>query len=164
MKKEDRPVYPPEAAFEHGMKEAGALLSARPYSTKGLSEKLAGRGFSPETVEAVTARLIELGLLDDGAYAELVARHYARRGYGPFRVEQELCRRGLSREDARTAARAVEPEEEQILRLLRQKLKGATDRASCQKAAAALMRRGYGFDIIRPAIARLTGESPEDEG
>ena len=53
------------------------------------------KGIEYTMAEKAADRLLELGVLDERAYAAMVARHYAAKGYGPKRVEQELRRREL---------------------------------------------------------------------
>ncbi len=162
-RKKDPAALSPGEALREALREAGALLSARPYSKKELSGKLMVRGFSEETTDAVLDRLSEAGLLDDQAYAGLIVRHYADRGYGPLRVERELARRGIGRDEAKEAVRAFQPEEERIIRLLRQKLKGDFSRAARRRAVGALMRRGYRLDQIESALTHVTGQASGEE-
>ena len=75
-------------------KRAFSMLEKRDYSVKELTDRLLEKGEPPEAVYALTARLVELGVLDDARYAGLVTRHYAAKGYGARRIRDELYRRG----------------------------------------------------------------------
>ena len=53
--------------------------------------------------------------------------------------------------------------EEAIEQFLRAKCKcGAPDRAACKRLSDALLRRGFSWQDIRPALSRLGEELPED--
>ena len=83
-------------------------------------------------------------------------------GYGPGRVRQELQHRGVPRELWDDALARMSDPEEAIDRFLTAKLRGKTpDRATLQRLSAALQRRGFSWQDIRPALARLDRE-PED--
>ena len=93
--------------------------------------------------------------MDDAAYAGVIARHYAAMGYGPGRVRQELQRRGVPRDLWEDALAQLPDPEEAIDKFLAAKLRGKTpDRATLQRLSAALQRRGFQWQDIRPALAR----------
>ena len=80
------------------------LLERRSHSKRELVEKVARTAASREAAQAAADRLEELGLLDDAAYAQGLARElFERKGFGARRVRQELLRRGVSRELAEEA-------------------------------------------------------------
>ena len=164
------------------MERAVGLLSQRPLSRKELLDKLCAPprqkrekypydklddGPAPEILraqaealreqaEAAADRLTELGLLNDGEYAGMVARHYAAKGYGPRKIRDELYRRGVPREYWEEAMEEREPDEEQIDKLARQKLRGAEPtRENLKRVSDYLARRGYGWEEISSALDRL---------
>ena len=142
--------------------QAAEMAGRRMLSQKELSDRLVKKGTDPQEAQETTQWLADLGAVDDAAYAGVIVRHYAAMGYGPGRVRQELQHRGVPRElwdDA--LARMADPEEA-IDRFLTAKLRGKTpDRATLQRLSAALQRRGFSWQDIRPALARLDRE-PED--
>lgn len=146
---------------------AAHMASSRMLSRKELSDRLRRRGAEPEEAEEIAARMAELGAVDDAAYAGVVARHYAAMGYGRGRVEQELYRRGIPKELWETALAELPDGREAIDRFLQSKLKGrAPDRAEKKRLSDALLRRGFSWHEIRPALNRLDGldaEITEDE-
>ena len=77
-------------------KRALRLLEKRDYSRKMLIDKLTEKGASDEEAAEVADWLCETGVVNDARYAELVVRHYARKGYGRRRITEELYRRGRS--------------------------------------------------------------------
>ena len=48
-----------------------------------------------EILGLIPGAVTPLGLLNDRAYAETLVRHYAAKGYGPYRLREELRRRGV---------------------------------------------------------------------
>ena len=170
------------------MERAVGLLSLRPMSRRELLDKLCApprqkkekypyeklddapdpealqsqREALREQAEAVADRLTELGLLNDGEYARAVVRHYAGKGYGPRKIRDELYRRGVPREFWEDAMAEREPDDSQIDKLARQKLRGAEPtREDLKKVSDYLARRGYGWEEISAALDRLREEEWE---
>lgn len=170
------------------MERAVGLLSLRPMSRKELLDKLcapprqkrekypydklddapdpevlqAQREALRERAEAVADRLTELGLLDDGEYARTVVRHYAAKGYGPRKLRDELYRRGVPREFWGDAMEEREPDDSQLDKLARQKLRGADPtRENLKKVSDYLARRGYGWEEISAALERIRREGED---
>ena len=141
---------------------AARLASGRMMSRKELAERLGRKGIAPDTVVEAVDWLESLGAVDDAAYAGAVARHYAAGGYGPGRVRQELQRRGISRELWDSALAQLPDSAAAIDKFLQSKLKGRTpDRATLKKLSDALLRRGFSWNDIRPALNRLGEEIDE---
>ena len=168
------------------MERAVGLLAQRPMSRKELLDKLctppwpkrekypydklddgpdpallqAQREALRERAEGVADRLTELGLLNDEEYGRMVVRHYAAKGYGPRKLRDELYRRGVPREYWEDALEEREPDGDQVLALVRQKLREAEPtRENLKKVSDYLARRGYGWDEISSALDRLREES-----
>ena len=137
------------------------LLSYRPMSAKELRDKLQQKGERPENAEAAAAWLQEKGLLDDGRYAGMVARHYAGKGYGPGRIRQELQRRGVPRDLWEEALEQLPEQEDKIESFLRSRLRDPEDRSQVQKVSAALIRRGFSWEKIRAALARFRADGED---
>lgn len=172
------------------MERAVGLLSQRPMSRKELLDKLcapprqkkekypydklddapdldalqARKEAVLEQAEAVADRLTDLGLLNDEEYARTVVRHYAAKGYGPRKIRDELYRRGVPREFWEEAMEEREPDEDQLDKLARQKLRGAEPtRENLKKVSDYLARRGYGWEEISAALERYKKEQLWDE-
>lgn len=144
-------------------KRAFSMLEKRDYSVKELTDRLLEKGEPPEAVHALTARLVELGVLDDARYAGLVTRHYAAKGYGARRIRDELYRRGVPKPLWDEALGELPEPDDTVDRLLRARLRGAqADRDALRKASAALQRRGFSYDEISAAIARYAPEAAEE--
>ncbi len=142
--------------------KAAQLASGRMLSRKELTDKLSRKGIDPDTAEETADWLESLGAVDDVAYAGVIARHYAASGYGPGRVRQELQKRGVSRELWDDALSQLPDSADAIDRFLQKKLSGRTpDRATLKKLSDALLRRGFSWSDIRPALNRLGEEIDE---
>lgn len=142
--------------------KAARLASGRMMSRKELTDKLSRKGIDPDTAEEAADWLESLGAVDDAAYAGIIARHYAASGYGPGRVRQELQKRGVSRELWDDALSQLPDSADAIDRFLQKKLSGRTpDRAMLKKLSDALLRRGFSWSDIRPALNRLGEEIDE---
>lgn len=167
------------------MERAVELLSHRPMSRRELLDKLCAPprqkrekypydklddGPDPELLraqaeglreqaEGVADRLADLGLLNDGEYAHTVVRHYAAKGYGPRKIRDELYRRGVPREYWEDALEEREPDERQIDKLVRQKLRdGEPTRENLKRVSDYLACRGYGWEEISAALERYKEE------
>lgn len=145
-----------------GRVKAAQLASGRMMSRKELADKLNRKGIAPDTAEEAVEWLTSLGAVDDAAYAGVIARHYAASGYGPGRVRQELQKRGVPRELWDDALAQLPDSTDAIDRFLRRKLGGRTpDRPALKKLSDALLRRGFSWSDIRPALNRLGEEIDE---
>ena len=141
-----------------------AMLDRRDYSRAELLKKLREKGEDAAEAEAAVERLVELGFVDDTRYAPLVVRRCAAKGYGPQRVRQELLRRGIPRELWDEVMAQMPVQDDAVDRLLRSRLKSARpDRAELKRASDYLLRKGYGWDEIRAALARYDAEIEEEQ-
>ena len=144
-------------------RKAAALAADKAMSAGELRRKLRDKGAPPEMAERAAARLLELGVLDEKAYAAMVVRHYAAKGYGRRRLEQELSRRELPRELWEEALEGLPDSREQLDELVRKRLGGASaDRAALNKLAGSLLRRGYSWEEVRAAIGRCASDGLGD--
>ena len=140
---------------------AARMASSRMLSKKELTERLEKKGIAPETADETAEWLESLGAVDDAAYAGVIVRHYGG-SYGERRVRQELQRRGIPRQLWDEALSQLPDSAETIDRILQTKLRGkAPDGAALKKLSDALLRRGFSWSDIRPALNRLGGEIEE---
>ena len=148
---------------EETRKKALALLNRRDMSVKEFTDKMTGKGVLPEEAAEAARWLLDLHALDDERYAGLVTRHYAAKGYGKRRIQQELYRRGVPRELWDAALDAMPEMGGPIDRFLRTRLRGRQpDEAEKRRVTNALLRRGYPWSEIRSAWSRLGTELPEE--
>lgn len=91
------------------------MLTGAPRSRAQLAEKLAKEQIAPEVAERVLERFIEVGLIDDAAYAEMVVHSaHGSRGLGRRAVVHELRRRGVGAEDAEQAMVGLDDESDEV--------------------------------------------------
>ena len=168
------------AAALHQMKQkALTALTARPLSRRELTRKLTARPrrtWNGETEDAVSSQpdlelqaeavadwLEELGLLNDLEYAKNLVRHYARKGYGPRRIRDELYRRGVPRDCWDEAMEEREGSEAAIDAFLHTKLKGSAPEGNeLKRVTDALARRGFSWSDIAAGLRRYGAELEEE--
>ena len=161
--REDLEALIPEEEQRRLRRRAMGILERRALSRRELIDKLIQKGEEREPVEDTALWLEEMGLLNDADYAETVVRHYAGRGYGKLRIQQELYRRGIEK-DLWEAAFAEMPEDFGALdRFIQSKLKGQQpDRREEKRVADALHRRGYDWDDISEGFRRYRERLEDD--
>ena len=131
------------------------LLAMRALSSEELRRRLARRGYPPEQISAVLARLAASRYLDDGEYARAWARSRAhRRSLGPTRLAQELRAKGIAEGEIAVALReafterdARETAEAAAMRRL-PALQGLPPDVARRRLAGHLARRGFATEII----------------
>ncbi len=145
--------------------KALTLLEYSSRSAGALAEKLR-QHYPPETVEATIQRLTELGLLNDLDYGRRLAADLLHlRKYSLGRVRQALYQRKLDREVIDEVMEELEDTDQigPIVELVQKKyLPKLREPQGRQKVAAALQRRGYGWDDIREALRQVAEN--DDEG
>jgi regulatory protein len=155
-------------AGERALAMARALnyLGYRARSEREVRELLLRRfGYGEETTEGVVGRLKQLGYLDDGDFARLVAREKARR-YGPRRISAELRRSGVDAELARGVveeefAGRSELEEARSAAARRYNMGGSA--AEARRVYGFLTRRGYSAEVCAAVAREYREASAEDE-
>ena len=153
-----------EEEYRRAAEAAAKMLARRPLSAAMLQKKLRDKQFCEQAADYAVERMRVLGAIDDAAFAELVVRSYARKGCGILRIRQELRARGVSDADAAAALEEFEPNQEKMLALLDRRLCGdLSDRRECEKAMAALQRRGFTYSEIREAMEAYRLQSAENQ-
>lgn len=159
-----------EAAALHTYDRAVNLLAFRARSRQELRRSLLRKGEPEAHVEAALDRLAASGLIDDAAFARQFARSRSSGlGASRRRIQQELGRRGVSREVGDQAIAEVYDEDEVdegsvAERAARKKLRslsGLDPAVRNRRLYAYLARRGYDVTDIRRAIETVTGELVE---
>lgn len=164
----------------------GARLEAylaRKMRERGVAEDADGRK-EAINIPALVARLVELGYVDDAAYARMRARDLGARGYGARRVEQALWAAGVNKgiradtapgERARRRA-AVLLAQKRRLGLFGNGREDSADplarRKAHEKAVAAMLRAGHDYEHVRfilaaaneAAIEEWLDEAADEEG
>ncbi|ADI15043.1 regulatory protein RecX [Truepera radiovictrix] len=147
-------AYPYERAWRYAL----WLLGRQAYTGAQLQERLRRKGATPETVERVLAKLVDLEFVDDALYAEAYVRSRSR-NKGALRLRQELFHKGVNEELVEKALGALDEraQVEAASALVEKNLwrwKGEP-RERYAKAYAFLVRRGFPADVVRAALEHL---------
>lgn len=139
------------------------LLTQRARSRAELAAALAKRGVPDDAAERVLDRFTDVGLIDDAALAESMARaQHRERGLASRAVAVKLRHRGLDDDVVRSALAQIDPDSERVAarRLVDRKLPAlrALERpVQARRLVAMLGRRGYppglAHDVVRAALA-----------
>jgi regulatory protein len=176
---------------EEVLSAAARFLEARPRSVAEVRRRLGTAGYRGDLVEAAVARLVDLGFLDDGAFAQAWVESRDRaHPRGEAALRRELLLRGVGREDieaalevrrqlasappgadgsvgSTAAVAASDPDEEAADRLLRARLRPILrepdPRRRLGRAYALLARHGFAPDVCaRVSRAVIAAEAADD--
>ena len=138
------------------------FLAPRQRSEQEIRRRLTEKGHRPDRVERVIARLRELGLVDDRAFAEFWLDERARhRPRGARALKAELFQKGIAREVVDQALDPERDESEDAYRAASRRaatLSTLDERLFRQRLAQLLQRRGFGWETIEPVVERLWRE------
>ncbi|MEU6405714.1 recombination regulator RecX [Streptomyces sp. NPDC046985] len=163
----------PEDPVERARAICLRLLTGTPRTRKQLADALRKREIPEEAAEEVLSRFEEVGLIDDGAFADawVESRHHGR-GLARRALAQELRTKGV---DATLIDEAVgrldaEQEEATARELVDRKLRstrGLDRDKRLRRLAGMLARKGYSqglaLRVVRQALEEA-GEDDEDVG
>lgn len=138
---------------------AVGLLSRRDHSEKELLGKLREKGFSDGATEALE-KLKNSGYVDDERFCRFYAGELIRmKDYGKRRIEQELYRKGVSREIVSAVLEEFDFDSAALADIIKRKyLSKMSDEKGKRRAIDALMRRGYSYSEIRNALAQINSQ------
>lgn len=125
-----------------------------------LVRKLRERGWEDEgepPVRSTVERFVELGYIDDEAYARMKSSSLLRRGYGARRVRQALGQAGIAAPLRERVAPGERAAREAALAFVRRRRFGPfgtepPEADKREKQIAAMVRAGHGFDAARTLI------------
>ncbi len=148
-------------------------LTGRARSRAELAELLRRKNVPAELGEQLLDRFTEVGLIDDAAFAHAwVHGRQEAKGLARRALAQELRRKGVDDEVARTALDSLEPsaEEEAARRLVQRKLRSlraVDDQTATRRLAGMLARRGYPsslvFRVVREELAAAGRDADEHD-
>jgi regulatory protein len=146
---------PSDPELRKAMERAGRWLALRPRTESELRDRLQG-GFEEATVDRALARLAELRLIDDDAFARQWVEERARRkGLGPRALVAELEAKGVSSEVAGAAVEAAAgSEERRAVEWAQRQLGRVADLPlgrQAQRIRAGLLRRGFELETAEAA-------------
>ncbi|WP_062072796.1 regulatory protein RecX [Demequina sediminicola] len=124
-------------------------LSGAPRSSRQLRDKLISREISEEVADEVVARYQEVGLLDDQALADSIARaRHRERGKSRRVIASELQRKGFDAEEITHAVDQISDDDEvdaaeHLARKRWYQLENVPPDARVRRVVGMLGRRGY---------------------
>lgn len=144
-------------------------LDLRDHSEREIRQKLS-RKYDEQAVDSAVEKLLDLGLINDRRYAQLLTRElFERKKYGKNRVKSELFRKGIAQETINEVLDEYEEENEPdnvqtIVDIIQKKYYNKLiDEKSRQKVVAALVRLGYSFSDIRQAMGEFSSDEFYEE-
>jgi regulatory protein len=168
------------------LEAAARFLEARSRSVSEVRRRLGGAGYRPDLVEGAIARMTELGMLDDEAFARTWVESRDRaRPRGERAIREELRQKGIDRETvdvvleerrdraatlAESAAEAGDAAPASADRTAAKRLLAKNARALArvadprqrrQRAYALLARHGFDPETCREVAATVV-EPPDD--
>lgn len=135
------------------------MLSVRALSAGQLNEKLITKGATERQAAETVAWAVDIGLVNDAEYAKALVRHYQAKGYGLYKIKDELYRRRLPKAYWEDALAELDDTAEAIDAFLAKKLRDPEDRKECKKASDALARRGFSWSEIAAGIERRKAQN-----
>ncbi|MFJ3672953.1 recombination regulator RecX [Streptomyces sp. NPDC090106] len=144
------------------------LLTGTPRTRKQLADALSKKGIPDEAAEEVLSRFEEVGLINDGAFADawVESRHHGR-GLARRALAQELRTKGVDSTliDAAVSQLDSEQEEETARELVDRKLRstrGLDRDKRLRRLAGMLARKGYPEGMALRVVRQALEEEGED--
>lgn len=161
-----------EAEERHAaMKSALRLLSYRPRSEREIRDRLTKKGVRQEVRDATLARLREIGLIDDEAYARAFVESRGRASPRARRlIASELRTKGVGRQVADEAAADLD-EREAAHRAAARRARSLTRVSFAEfrrRLGDFLVRRGFDYEMAEETVSQIWTETasrmPESDG
>ena len=137
------------------------IISAAGVTKEDLEARLCRKGEKPEDAKNAVNWLSDLRLLDDAETARQIAARGAARGYGLQRIRQMLYEKRVPREYWEEALASVPDQSGTLETFLADRLGAEPDEKTRRSAVSAALRRGFTWQEISAALARL-GAEPEE--
>ena len=146
-------------------------LTGAARTRQQLAEMLARKGVPDEAAEAVLDRFVEVGLIDDAAFARAwVDSRQAGRGLARRSLQAELQSKGVDAEVAAQAVESVDDEDERAAahRLVERRARAMQrlDRATAtRRLVGMLARKGYGGGLAAAVVREVldaAGAEPDE--
>ncbi len=146
--------------YRRAKERALYLLEYRDHSYHELNEKLS-KNYSDEVCEAVMEKMVELRLINDRKYAEILARQLCEiKRYGEYRARFEMQKKGLDGELIDEMLAEYEDDATERLEALVEKKysRYLVDKKGVNKVINALVRQGYNFNDIKIVLEKYLDE------
>ena len=153
---------------EVGFNQALNLLSYRNRSSVEMTRYLEGKGYAPQTLNAVLARLQEEGLLDDERFArEWIENRNIFRPRSQSQLRAELRQKGLEESVISTALGESEMDDAALAMAAARKRAHrylSSDYETYRKKIGnALLRRGFSYSTVNETLRALWDELQQAE-
>ncbi|WP_238343047.1 regulatory protein RecX [Nocardioides cynanchi] len=145
-------------------------LTGQARSRQELRDKLAKRDVPDELAERLLDRFGEVGLVDDEAFARAwVESRQRSRGLARRALAQELRRKGIDDETARTALDELDPDLEtraahELVRKKARSMRNLDTAVATRRLVGMLARKGYppglAYRIVRDELGSVTDDDP----
>ena len=168
LSQEDITSLQQKDVLETAYRRALHLLSYRARSGQELERFLQDKGYAPEQVAQVNARLQEEGYLNDQRFAEdWISNRVAFRPRSGKRIRFELLQKGIERETADEALDKAQLNEDALAleagRKLARRYARLDQKDFMLKLGAALARRGFNFGAAKAASKQLWLDLEQDK-
>ncbi len=155
-----------ENQLERCFKAATNYLVYRPRSEPELRERLRRKGFTPENIEAVIAKLKRLRLVDDTAFAEFWRDN--RESFSPRSkalTRRELKQKGIAEDIIDITVAAIDDEDSAYRAAVsKARVLSLSDYESFRrKLGGYLQRRGFNYGVIERTIKRVWQEGTSSQ-
>lgn len=143
-------------------------LTAAARTRQQLLEAMARKHIPLQIATETVERLIEVGLVDDAAYAIMfVQSDQARRGLSKHGLRQQLQRRGIGAADIESALADIDADSQYqaAVELIRKRAPAALARGADvarRRLLGLLQRRGYGPGLAGRAVSTVLAELSDD--
>lgn len=161
-------TLPADQAYDQALDRALKLLTYRSRSRWEIRERLQRAGFEEEIVDKVDARLTELDLLNDQAFA----REWAQlagdgRGLAEQAIRSDLAHRGVAPQVASAATQGLATDDfGRALALARRRIHAYHDlrpAKAYRRLGSYLASKGYESELVAEVCRRVLGEPNLDE-
>ncbi|GAB2981772.1 regulatory protein RecX [Nocardioides montaniterrae] len=147
-------------------------LTGQARSRHELAQRLAKKNVPEEIANRLLDRFEEVGLIDDEAFARLwVDSRQRTRGLARTALAQELRRKGIADDTAKTVLAEVDRDDEEetarsLVRKKARRMAGLDPQVATRRLVGMLARKGYGpgmaFAIVRSELAKIGAEVDAD--
>lgn len=143
-------------------------LSAAPRTRSELRTDLLRRGVPEDVADRVLDRFVDVGLIDDSAFAQLwVDSRQRTRGSARGVLRQELRSKGIGDDDAARALEGIDDEAEraramELVHVKVRSMQRLDPEVRVRRLVSMLMRRGYPRGTALSVVTEVLGELPNE--
>lgn len=146
--------------FKDGFEAALSILDYSARTEREIEKKLLAKGFLPDCVNAVLARLRESRLIDDREIALRAAEFASAGKTGVYALKRKLRARGIRESDVEDALETISEADQlaaasAVAKKLMPRYEGRDPREVRAKLSQALARRGFSWSTIEAALSGL---------